>query len=217
MNPEFAEYMPDTVSFRELRSSIRLGKELNRIVNQLKRGGKASAFRIAVSPSGTVTTAYELHEAQINYRVEEQRKARARARMGIRAGSAEARIHVIDRNPLKPEQMTRNQMRRLDERVRKASATTPTMRAASMYSNYLDAMRAAGFAQEFPGEFETVERIIREIMENDPEYLVEVYESNIEELQIDWVYDDLQEMEARMRYILRGWEEAYAEYQLRRL
>lgn len=63
-NPNKKNYLPDSVSYKELREGIKSRSELNRKLNSLGRFMKKGASKIEVV-NGTGITAWELHEARI--------------------------------------------------------------------------------------------------------------------------------------------------------
>lgn len=218
--PQDAEFLPSTASSRKLRSEITSARELNNVVNSLNRGGSASAFRLVQTRSGEVMSRWRLREAQIAFSVQERRKAVERKKRGLVNSRGEIKtgnMGTIAEYNLAPAQrtpadMTADQIDRLLNRNREASRVNEYDRALSFYDNYMEAMENSGFLMRFPETASEILNIIREIRENDPSFLLRVYESYDESLRIDFVYDDNLYMTLRIVEMRDGWRNAYSDW-----
>ena len=216
--PENAEYLPDTVSYRQLRQTITSARQLNNVVNRLLRGGKSSAFELVQNAVGTITTRWQRREAQIAFNVEERRRSIERRRLAEQTGSELGHMRTITEYNLAPqripvEQMTADQMERIADLAMERSGENDYDRAINLYYNYVDGMRAEGFDYEFPAAYREITGIIQELAEKDPSFLKYAYDTHKDELSIEFMYDDLQYMRVRARAMLEAWREVYSEYQ----
>lgn len=214
--PQDAEYLPSTMSAKNLRSTIQSNRELNRIVNSLNRGGTASAFQLVQNRRGEIMPKWQMREAQIAFSVQERRKSVERKRRGIEtdAGIKTGNMGTIVEYNLKPAtitpaEMSADQIERLLNRAREATRENVYDKAASFYEHYMDAMATSGMTTRFPKASGEVNAIITEIMAEDPAYLRQAYESFNEALRIDLVYDDNMYMTVRMTVIRKAWREIY--------
>ena len=210
MNPEAAAYMPDTVSYRQLRGEIKTARELNNVVNRLRRGGKAKAFKLVQNQAGTIVTKWQMREAQIAFTTREVRKAKERIRLGIQnsAGILTGNISTLIERGLRPSKITaskmnRIQMERIVEQEREATRRNTWDRARDYYMNYITALNEVGANNVGDGSAYTeLLNALSLIMEKSPETLVDMFTSDNEALQIDFIYDEFQVIETRMVYAL---------------
>ena len=218
-HPEAAPYMPDTMSFNNLRSEVTSARELNNLVNRLKRGSHATAFALVQTNAGDITTRFELNEARIAFAVNERRKSMERRARGIQVGDVIQTGHMRELSEynlmpskLKPIDMTLEQLRRTVEVQDERGRSNKADRAYNMYLNYVTALNEAGFASDFPEQYRNIVSMIAEIAEEDPDYLVRMYESSNEALRIEFVYDDFMYMKVRADAIEEAVADAYSEW-----
>lgn len=218
-NPAGAAYMPDTVSYRGLRSEIQTARELNNVVNRLKRGGKAKAFALVQNESGTVTTRWQLREAQISFNTRERRKAMERRRLGIQnaAGILTGNIGTIQErglrpSKLKPSKMNRVQMERIVELEREQTRKNSYDRAMDYYLNYTTALAQIGANNVGDGSiYQAILESLSNIVEKDPNALIDMFWSGDDALEIDFVYDENVVIETRLRYALEAMQKVERE------
>lgn len=210
MNPSAVQYMPDTVSYRQLRGEIQTARELNNVVNRLRRGGKAKAFKLVQNQAGSIVTMWQMREAHIAFTTRETRKAKERIRLGIQnaAGILTGNISTITERGLRPSKltaskMTRVQMERIVEQEREATRANTYDRARNYYLNYVTALNEVGANNVGDGSAYTeLLNALSLIMEKSPQTLVDMFNSNNEALQIEFIYDEFQVIETRMMYAL---------------
>lgn len=211
-NPQGAAFMPDTVSYRGLRSEIQTARELNNVVNRLKRGGKAKAFQLVQNEAGIVTTRWQQREAQIAFNTRERRKSMERRRLGIQnaAGILTGNIGTIQERGLRPSQLTpakmnRVQMERIVELEREQTRSNAYDRAMDYYLNYTTALASIGANNVGDGStYWAILESLSNIMEKDPNALIDMFWSGDEALEIDFIYDEYQVVETRLRYALES-------------
>lgn len=210
MNPSAVQYMPDTVSYHQLRGEIQTARELNNVVNRLRRGGKAKAFKLVQNQAGSIVTKWQMREAQIAFTTRETRKAKERIRLGIQnaAGILTGNISTITERGLRPSKLTaskmnRVQMERIIEQEREATRANTYDRARAYYLNYTSALNEVGANNVGDGSAYTeLLNTLSLIMEKSPQTLVDMFNSNNEALQIEFIYDEFQVIETRMMYAL---------------
>lgn len=210
MNPSAVQYMPDTVSYRQLRGEIQTARELNNVVNRLRRGGKAKAFKLVQNQAGSIVTKWQMREAQIAFTTRETRKAKERIRLGIQnaAGILTGNISTITERGLRPSKLTaskmnRVQMERIIDQEREATRANTYDRARAYYLNYTTALNEVGANNVGDGSAYTeLLDALSLIMEKSPQTLVDMFNSNNEALQIEFIYDEFQVIETRMMYAL---------------
>lgn len=207
---------PPEVSYQEMKSQITSAKQLNTIVNRLKRVKRKDAFELVQTETG-VTTKYELRETRIAFSVKERRKSMERKARGIILGEryvgSKSLTHAeLAPATVKPAQMSQKQRRRLLETEFTASAKTKADRVIGMYSNYVSAMENVGMDLTNPILFADVKNMVEYAATNEPEFFVWALETYPDELSIDYVYDDQQSM-ARRAYVLQySWNRAREEW-----
>lgn len=207
---------PPEVSYQEMKSQITSAKQLNTIVNRLKRAKRKDAFELVQTETG-VTTKYELRETRIAFSVKERRKSMERKARGIIIGEryvgSKSLTHAeLAPATVKPAQMTQKQRRRLLETEFTASAKTKYDRAGDMYSNYVSAMETVGMDISNPTLFADIENIVNYAKDNEPEFLVWAFDNYGDELSIDYVYDDQQSMARRALVLRDAWDRAREEW-----
>lgn len=218
-NPGAAPYLPKTVSYKELFSEIETGQQLNRVVKSLRRGGRASAFDLVATDSGDLVSKWTIGEARIAFSVRERRKSMERRRRGIeveggiRLGNMRTLVEEnLRASSRRVRDMTAAQLDRMVELGYEDAKRTKARRASDYYTNYVAGMQSMNYDFLAPDLFVRVASIIHEIMEKDPQFLIDVFERGDERLEIVWVYDDLTEFEVKMTTIRAAWESVYREY-----
>lgn len=204
------------VTYQQLKSQITSAKQLNTIVNRLKRAKRKDAFHLVQTETGVVTK-YELRETRIAFSVKERRKSMERKARGIilgerYVGSKGLTYAELAPATVKPAQMTQKQRRRLLETEFIASAKNKYDRAGDMYSNYVSAMETVGMDISNPILFADIENIVNYAKDNEPEFLVWAFDNYGDELSIDYVYDDQQSMARRALVLRDAWDRAREEW-----
>lgn len=218
-NPAGAAYMPETVSYRELRGEIQTARELRNVVNRLKRGGKAKAFELVQNQAGTVTTRWQQREAQIAFNTRERRKTMERIRLGIQnaAGILTGNIGTIQERGLRPSTLTpskmnRAQMERIVELEREQTRKNAYDRAMDYYLNYTTALDQIGANNVGDGStYHAILESLSNIMEKDPNALIDMFWSGDDALEIDFVYDENVVIETRLHYALEAMQKVERE------
>lgn len=181
-NPELAEFLPQRLDVKKLRSEIRTAKDLKKVVDSVNRAFKPDSFKPLETVSGVKTTNFEFEEAkrrlrQINRdRANELKRADPspeRGTMGIG--------HDVN---LKPKKFNINKMSNKEWGKFKSWAEKEVLSSAKVKKydlykeNYLK-----GFAKELGDDNPLYQRI----SEMNSEQLVELYFKD-PVMQLDFVY-----------------------------
>lgn len=216
---DFAEVLPSTVSYRQLRSELKTGRELDVKVKQLMRGQGAQAFR-PVEVNGELVSAYTRREAQITYTARERRKRESRIRRGIEDPVTHqiepGNVRRMEELGITPtsipfSELTPKQMQRLSDLAVYERGKSVADRAALYYQNYVRGMETVGIDKIAPDVYEYVADIVANLADENPQYLIDMFESNDEELTIDFVYDKDVELRGRAEQIEAAWQKIAAE------
>lgn len=82
-NPAYAEYLPDKLSVKELKSNISTRKEFNRTLNSVKRFMRKGAETPIETKGGVKTTKYEKKELGLKLRLVNQRRTIERKKANV--------------------------------------------------------------------------------------------------------------------------------------
>ena len=214
-NPARAEYLPAPVTYAEMKAQITTARQLRNVVNRLNRAKRPGAFDLVKQGTGELVSRYERNEARIIQSVRERAKSQTRKRMGIEvdAGILTGNMGTLQAENLKPTTkrvpaMSVAQIRRMIDLSNRIAPKTRADRAVAMYENYIRSMESVGFDIYNPSFFRSMSEQIREWAETEPDFLVWAFETHDETLMIDFVYDEFQQMGARISYIKDGWDNA---------
>lgn len=213
LDPDIA---PPEVSYADLKGKINSARQLNTMVNRLKRSKRKGAMELVQTDTG-VTTKYELKEAQIAFSVRERRKSIERKARGLiigerYKGSRNLTYAELAPSTVKPIQMSQAYRRRMLDLELKESGLNRYDKAANMYSNYVRAMETVGMDISNPTLFADIENMVNYAAQSEPEFLVWAFDTYGDELSIDYVYDDMQTMTQRARVLRNAWNNARREW-----
>lgn len=144
-------YLPETISYTEAKENITTRKELNRLINSLRRFQKEGAEDLYITQSGETMTKWERRELGIQSRIaqtrlqnelkklnEPQENGFSRVQMGsIRAREIEAQI----KNLKQIETKVGYEFNMLKRRIASQGASDYTMKKAIVFrNNYIKEM-----------------------------------------------------------------------------
>lgn len=209
---QLRQYLPEPVSYQQLKSEIQSGNELRLRVNALTRARKMRArgkepFAFRFTEGAGPVTNYDYNEAAIAVRTYESRKAKQRIRLGIqKAGGAPVeRGHtgLTMAEHLAPSKMPLSRyslrgLRTVQRRMFESARETVSTRAQRYYENYIKALDNVGADYLSPEAYAEIKRILWEIRLKAPRELPSLFDANDEALRIDFVYDD--DIEAAERF-----------------
>lgn len=101
-----AEYLPEKISIKELKSNIGTRQDFNRQLNSLKRFSRKGAEKIQTSESGLTLTNYEINEAKIKTRIVNARRTRELKDSGI--DITKGNMGEIESQNLRPKKFSTN-------------------------------------------------------------------------------------------------------------
>lgn len=144
-------YLPDTINYQEAKENITTRRELNRLINSLRRFQKEGAEDLYTTQSGETITKWERRELGIQSRIAQTRLTRelkalneplesgySRAQMGsTRVKEIKAQI----KNLKEIENLSGFDFNRLKERITRMGSSDYTMKKAIVFrKNYLKEM-----------------------------------------------------------------------------
>lgn len=144
-------YLPETINYKEAKENITTRRELNRLINSLRRFQKEGAEDLYTTQSGETMTKWERRELGIQSRIAQSRLQNelktlnepmengfSRVQMGsLRAREIEAQI----KNLKNIESAVGYEFNRLRERLSRMGASDYTMKKAIVFrENYLKEM-----------------------------------------------------------------------------
>lgn len=145
-------YLPDLVNYKDIKQDITTRKELNRVLNSLKRFGREGAEELYITQAGEEMTKWERKELGYQSRIAQRRLTEelkelnkpnnegiSRVQMGsLRVKEIEAQI----RNLKQIETKKGYDFRRLRERIQTQGTLDYKFRKASIYrQNYFKALK----------------------------------------------------------------------------
>lgn len=145
-------YLPETINYKEAKENITTRKELNRLINSLRRFQRAGAEEIYTTQAGEELTKWERRELGIQSRIAQTRlraelkalnepleSGFSRAQMGsVRVREIEAKI----RNLKDIENKKGYELMTLKKRIRLEGASDYSMKRAIVFrENYLNEMK----------------------------------------------------------------------------
>ena len=105
-NPANAQFMPEPVSYKEVKAGIKSARVLNNTVARLLRATRKGALDLTTVGEGGIATRYEVREFQIAKAVNERRKSLRRKKLGIDYGQTLGRMGTLQQNNLLPDKRT---------------------------------------------------------------------------------------------------------------
>ena len=144
-------YLPAKIDYKEARENITTRKELNRLINSLKRFQREGAEELYETEAGEVMTVWERKELGIQSRIAQTRLKQELAKLNepieggfSRAEMGSARVKEIKaqiQNLKQLEKKTGSELIRLKERIQRTGVSDYTMKKATIYKqNYLKEM-----------------------------------------------------------------------------
>ena len=210
--PELREYLPDPVSYKELRATIQTGHELDLRVNALNRARRmrqrgTEPFALRFTRGAGSVTIFVFILGGIAVRSFVSRMGRQRIRLGIQVagGAPVERGHTgltmaehLRPSTLSLEDYSLRALRTIQRRMFEAARETVTSRAQRYYENYMKALDTVGADYLVPEAYREIRSILWEIRLKAPRELPRTFDENDEALRIDFVYDD--DLEASERF-----------------
>lgn len=216
-NEATKQYLPPLESYKEIKARIVNARQLSVELTRLNRPRKwaekgRNAFEV-IKTEGGITTRQDLEVARVSLRTENVRRAKARIKAGIQKDGVIEKGHtgfMAARNisPLhvKAEELQQWQQRARISRALQSAKETLAYRTAKYFENYSQALATSGIAQSEEAYFEILD-IMNRIYETAPHEFEDAFWAYQDGLQIDFIYDDLEAIEARADQILNTWRD----------
>lgn len=198
-------YLPQEVSYKELKSSITTARALKSTVNRLTRVTRPKALEPVQQQDGSIVTRYERHEYAVLRSVRERKKSmRAKAEGVVQptAGAGNLKQAALSRDTRPVSTLGAGAIRRFIETQSRQLNMSNEEQVRRYYTNYMKALWSVfGGFPEHDADIEHIEEIILTMAKNDWKALVKSIE---DAPSISYIYGP-QEREAKMKKILGYW------------
>lgn len=186
-HPEFAPYLPEKITVKDLTAKIETRKDFNREVNSLARFLKKGAEKPFTSKSGIKTTAWERKE--IGYKVAQINRQRTIEKKRANVSTYKGTMGTIKANNLNPKKFNIDKMRPQEwdkflETVEKQIKSNYNYDKMVRYKeNYIK-----GLYNVFGAKGNDIANLVENIT---PEDFTDLF-YNDPVLQLDFIYDPLE-------------------------
>ena len=210
--PDNAAFLPDLVSYSDVKESINSARTLNNTVNRLLRATRKGALNLTSVGDGGIATRYEVREFQIAKAVNERRKSLRRKKLGIDYGQTLGRMGTIQQNNLAPDTRTAANfspvgLRRFIERANALMAQSSYDKLELYYKNYVKGLDTVfGGYSEYDDIISSIAAKIKNMIKDEPGRLMNFFESGDELLNIEYIYSP-EARDDKLRYIRDRWAE----------
>ena len=198
-------YLPQEVSYKELKSSITTARALKNVVNRLTRVTRPKALEPVQQQDGSIVTRYERHEYAVLRSVRERKKsmrAKAEGLVQPTAGAGNLKQAALSRDTRPVSSLGAGAIRRFIETQSRQLDMSNEERVRRCYTNYMKALWGVfGGFPEHDADIERIGEIILTMAKNDWNALVKAIEDSP---SISYIYGP-QEREAKMKKILGYW------------
>lgn len=204
-----AEFLPDEVSYKDLKASITNARALRNTVNRLLRATRPGAFELVRQDDGSIVTKYERNEFRIMRSVRERKRSQEAKRKGVgkpdrsRIGTLAQASAAPDTRPA--SSFSARSLRRFLQTQDRIMNQSSFDRAKRYYDNYVRALDNVfgGFA-EYEDRLDEIKSEIRSFMRSRT--WGEVVEVMDRDLGIDFIYDPVAR-DAKFERIYEFWME----------
>ena len=198
-------YLPQEVSYKELKSSITTARALKNTVNRLTRVTGPRALEPVQQQDGSIVTRYERHEYAVLKSVRERKKSmRAKAEGVVQptAGAGNLKQAALSRDTRPVSTLGAGAIRRFIETQSRQLNMSNEEQVRRYYTHYMKALWSVfGGFPEHDADIEHIEEIILTMAKDDWNALVKAIEDSP---SISYIYDP-QERETKMKKILGYW------------
>lgn len=198
-------YLPQEVSYRELKASITTSRALKNTVNRLNRVTRPKALEPVQQQDGSIVTRYERHEYAVLKSVRERKKSmRAKAEGVVQptAGAGNLKQAALSRDARPVSTLGAGAIRRFIETQSRQLNMSNEEQVRRYYTNYMKALWSVfGGFPEHDADIEHIEGIVLTMAGDDWKALVKVIEDSP---SISYIYGP-QERETKMKKILGYW------------
>ena len=206
-NPEIANYLPDRISYKDLKDSITSRQELNRELNSLKRFSVRGAEKIVVSKQGLKTTAWERKEVGIQVAIinrerthkrkileNEEATSRGKSLNMTRREMNSIRMNELNKKKFDFDKIKKSDWERFKRTVKKQSHPSFQSEAdLHLRENYIK-----GLIEVF-GDTDDTKALTEQIMKMSlKDFITKFYKE--QEATVDFIYDPI-EAERKMKIL----------------
>lgn len=170
-------YLPQEVSYKELKGSITTARALNNVVNRLSRITREGALKPVRQNDGSIVTRYERHEYAVLKSVRERKKRAEARKLAEKAqkhsiGSYAQNATAPDKRS--PSELSAKGLRRFIETQAREMDMSSVEKARRYFKNYLNALDDVfGGFEQYEDRMDAVRRIIENGINSGNERLFE--------------------------------------------
>lgn len=198
-------YLPQEVSYKELKSSITTARALKNTVNRLTRVTRPKALEPVQQQDGSIVTRYERHEYAVLRSVRERKKSmRAKAEGVVQptAGAGTLKQAALSRDARPVSTLGAGAIRRFIETQSRELNMSNEEQVRRYYTNYMKALWSVfGGFPEHDADIAHIEEIMLTMAKDNWKGLVKSIEGSP---SIEYIYGP-QEREVKMLKILGYW------------
>lgn len=191
--PNASIYLPEEVSYKELKSSITTARALKNVVNRLNRITREGALTPVRQDDGSIVTKYERHEYAILRSVRERAKSQRAKQLKLKPvapgsiGSYEQAKATPDKRKIKT--LSAKSLRRFIETQEREMNLSSMDKLRRYYSNYIDALYSVfGGFSDYDKELAEIVAIIEGKSRTNPASL---FDDIDEAPSIRYIYDPI--------------------------
>lgn len=198
-------YLPQEVSYKELKSSITTARALKNTVNRLNRVTRPKALEPVQQQDGSIVTRYERHEYAVLRSVRERKKSMRAKAEGVVQPTANAgtlKQAALSRDARPVSTLGAGAIRRFIETQSRELNMSNEEQVRRYYTNYMKALWSVfGGFPEHDADIAHIEEMILTMAKYDWKALVKAIKGSP---SIEYIYDP-QERETKMKKILGYW------------
>lgn len=185
--PELEEFLPEKLSVREIKKTIKTRRDLKNELNSIERFMRKGAEKPIVTKEGVKTTQYQKKELEIKVRAINLRRAAERKKANV--STEKGTMGTIRANNLQPKKVNLDKIRKEDWQKFIESVEKQSMDSYSQdkYDRYKENF-IKGLENTFGQKGERLKKLAEQI---EPETLTQMYYDD-PILQIDFIYDPLE-------------------------
>lgn len=185
--PELEEFLPEKLSVREIKKTIKTRRDLKNELNSIERFMRKGAEKPIVTKEGVKTTQYQKKELEIKVRAINLRRAAERKKANV--STEKGTMGTIRANNLQPKKVNLDKIRKEDWQKFIESVEKQSMDSYSQdkYDRYKENF-IKGLENAFGQKGERLKKLAEQI---EPETLTQMYYDD-PILQIDFIYDPLE-------------------------
>lgn len=185
--PELEEFLPEKLSVREIKKTIKTRRDLKNELNSIERFMRKGAEKPIVTKEGVKTTQYQKKELEIKVRAINLRRAAERKKANV--STEKGTMGTIRANNLQPKKVNFDKIRKEDWQKFIESVEKQSMDSYSQdkYDRYKENF-IKGLENAFGQKGERLKKLAEQI---EPETLTQMYYDD-PILQIDFIYDPLE-------------------------